>query len=471
MKSRIFIRLITIFGAVMLLFSIVLGSAFISLFRNHTINLNRSAMEQKAISIANTLSSFQQGIMGGYGAYMRFLDELAMAEVWIIDENLNIFSRRQGKHMANYTELPENAGQIVLEVFSGKITYSEEFSSLLDASSLTVGAPVWLGDRVVGAVLIHSPVSGITAAVTQGLITVSVSCAVALLVAGIMAAILSYRFTRPLSQMKNVALSLAQGDYEVQTNIVSQDEIGQLAGVLDSLSQRLKAAEIERQSLNKMREDFVANVSHELRTPVAVLRGSLELLSDGTINELEEVSEYYHQMLSESKHLERLVNDLLELSRLQDVGFYLEMEEVNLCDVVKDAVRAIRHTSQSKQIAIITTLPDTGCMIKGDYGRIRQLLIILLDNAVKFSYEKGYIEVSLICENGCTMTVADHGSGIAAEDIPYIFDRFQKSNTRENKSGTGLGLAIAGEIVKRHHGIISVESNKAGTSFQIAFPQ
>jgi len=470
MKSRIFIKLIAVFGAVMLLFSIVLGSVFITLFRNHTIDLNRSAMEQKAVSIADTLSSFQQGTMGGYGAYIRFLDELAMAEVWIVDENLNISSRRQDKHMVNYTELPENAEQIVLEVFSGEITYGEEFSGLLGVSSLTVGAPVWLGDRVIGAVLVHSPVSGITAAVTQGLTTVSVSCAVALLAAGIVAAVLSYRLTRPLSQMKNVALSLAQGNYEAQTNIVSRDEIGQLAGVLDSLSQRLKAAETERQNLNKMREGFVANVSHELRTPVAVLRGSLELLNDGTINKPEEVSEYYYQMLSESKHLERLVNDLLELSRLQDVGFYLEMEEVNLCDVVKDAVRVVRRASQSKQIDIITTLPDTECMIKGDYGRIRQLLIILLDNAVKFSYEQGYIEVSLICGNGCTMTVADHGSGIAAEDIPYIFDRFHKSNTKENNDGTGLGLAIAGEIIKRHHGTISVNSNNAGTSFQIVFP-
>ncbi len=471
MKSRVFIKLIATFGAVMLLFSIVLGSVFITLLRNHTIELNRSAMEQKAVSIADTLSSFQRDTMGGYGAYIRFLDELAMAEVWIVDENLNIFSRRQDKHMMNYTELPENAEQIVLEVFSGEITYGEEFSGLLGVSSLTVGAPIWLGDRVVGAVLLHSPVSGITTAVIQGLTTVCVSSAVALLVAGIVAAVLSYRLTRPLSQMKNVALSLAQGDYEVQTNVVSQDEIGQLAGVLDNLSQRLKAAETERQNLNKMRESFVANISHELRTPVAVLRGSLELLQDGAVNNPEEVLEYYHQMLSESRHLERLVNDLLELSRLQDVGFYLNMEEVNLCDVVKDAVRAIRRTAESKQIAIVATLPDTECVMRGDYDRIRQLLIILLDNAVKFSYEQGHIEVSLICENGCLMTVADHGSGIAAEDIPYIFDRFQKSNTTENKSGTGLGLAIAAEIVKRHHGTISVKSKNAGTSFQIAFPQ
>lgn len=470
MKNRIFIKLISTFGAVMLLFSVVLGSVFITLFRSHTMEINRTTMEQKAISIADTLSAFQQSGMGGYGAYMRFLDELAMAEVWIVDENLNISARGFDKHMVSYEQLPENAEQIVSKVFSGEITYGEEFSGLLGVSALTVGAPIWLNDMVIGAVLVHSPVSGITAAVTQGLITVLASCAVALLVASIMAAVLSYRFTRPLSQMKSAALALSEGDYSAKTNVSTKDEIGQLAGVLDTLSQRLRVAEEERENLDKMREDFVANISHELRTPVAVLRGSLELLKDGTVNSPEDVSEYYHQMLSESRHLERLVNDLLELSRLQDGSFQLRMEEVNLCDVVKDAARAIRRTAQSKQITINTTLPDAECIINGDYDRIRQLLLILLDNAVKFSYEHGSIEIIIICKNDFTLMVTDHGSGIAAEEIPYIFDRFHKCNTKENKSGTGLGLAIAGEIVKRHHGTISVQSNEVSTSFRIIFP-
>ena len=269
--------------------------------------------------------------------------------------------------------------------------------------------------------------------------------------------------------MKNAALALSEGDYSAKTNVKTKDEIGQLAGVLDTLSQRLKLAEEERENLDKMQEDFIANVSHELRTPVAVLRGSLELLKDGTVNSPEDVSEYYHQMLSESRHLERLVNDLLELTRLQDSSFQLRMEEVNLCHMVKDAARAIRRTAQSKQIIINTTLPDEECFINGDYDRIRQLFLILLDNAVKFSYEHGSIEIILICQNDIKLMITDHGSGIAAEEIPYIFDRFHKLNTKENKSGTGLGLPIAGEIAKRHNGTISVQSDEVSTSFSIIF--
>lgn len=469
MKNKIFIKLLATFGVVMLLFSIVLGSVFGALFRSHTIKINRTAMEQKAVSIADTLSTFGRGEKGGYGAYLHFLDELAMAEVWIIDGDLNISTRGRGNHAVSYAQLPANAEKMVSQVISGQISYGEEFSGLLGVSAMTVGAPIWFGDRVEGAVLVHSPVSGIDDAVTQSLMTVLAGCAAALLAAGLAAAVLSYRFTKPLHQMKDTALSMVQGDYEVQTGISSHDEIGQLASVLDTLSQRLNAAEAERENLDKMRKGFVANVSHELRTPVAVLRGSLELLQDGSLTNHDEVNEYYSQMLSESRHLERLINDLLELSRLQDAGFLLQMDEVNLCDVLRDAVRAIRRTAQSRQIFVEAALPDTECVIAGDYDRIRQLILILLDNAVKFSYEHGSVEVSLAYQNDLILTITDHGSGIPPDDIPYIFDRFHKSDAKENKSGTGLGLAIASEIAKRHQASISVQSNEMGTSFQIIF--
>ena len=108
------------------------------------------------------------------------------------------------------------------------------------------------------------------------------------------------------------------------------------------------------------------------------MRGYLELLRDGTVTEPAEVQEYYDQMLLESCHIELLLNDLLDLSRLQEMGFRLSMEEVDPCNVVSDAVRAVRRTAQPKQIVITSELPDKECIINGDYGRIRQILVILL---------------------------------------------------------------------------------------------
>lgn len=478
MKNKIVWKLTAYFAAVLLLFTFVLGIIFLSKFRQHTIAINRSSMEEKAISIAKTLSSFnasgtqvmRRGGMGGYGAYLRFLDELAMAEVWIVDENLNMQTTGHGYSLDSSSDLPENAEQIVKQVFEGEVTYGQEFSGLLDTPSLTVGAPIYSGNRISGAVLLHSPVSGVDDAVRQGLSTLSAGIGVALILAGAAAVLFSYRFTNPLQRMKTAALRLADGQYDARTCVLQNDEIGQLAQTIDLLADHLTQALRERAALDKMKEDFLANVSHELRTPVAVLRGSLEVLLDGTVSEPEEIREYYEQMLLESQHQERLVNDLLDLSRLQDVHFRLEMSEMNLCDVVSDAVRAIRRVAQNKSISVPVTCPKEECVISGDYSRLRQLLLILLDNAVKFSEEKGCVELVLKRkESQYVLTVTNQGTEIPPEELPHIFERFQKMKSAQNPSGTGLGLAIAQQIAQRHGTVISAASRQGCTCFTIQF--
>ena len=145
------------------------------------------------------------------------------------------------------------------------------------------------------------------------------------------------------------------------------------------------------------------------------------------------------------------------------------MEEINLCNVINDAVRAMRPVVKNKNISINLTLPDTECLIDGDYDRIRQLIVILLDNAINFSYKNGNIDLVLTMQDHFVLSITDYGSGIEQKDLPYIFDRFHKKDDKGNTSGTGLGLAIASEIAKRHGANISVQSDSKGTEFQIVF--
>lgn len=479
MKNKMVWKLAASFAIVLLLFTAVLGTVYLLQFRQHTIAINRVEMEKRAIGIADTLSSFQsedrvdgrQCGMGGYGAYLRFMDEIAMADVWIVDDGLNIMTNGRGHMDTNYDQLPENAEKIVSRVFAGEITYGEEFSGLLDTPTLTVGAPICTEEGTVfGVVLLHSPVSGIVEAVRQGVSSLIAGMAVALVFAVCAAIWQSYRFTKPLQKMNNAASQLAEGDYTAKTKVLQNDEIGQLAITIDLLADHLSLAEQERVALDKLKEDFVANVSHELRTPVAVLRGSLEVLRDGTVDNPQEISEYYDHMLMQSCHLERLVNDLLDLSRLQDAQFQLQMGEVNLCDVVKDGVRGIRRLAQEKELSILAECPEEECLVQGDYGRIRQMFLILLDNSLKFSNVGGTIEVKL-CRNeeAYALSVTDHGMGIPPDEIAYIFQRFRKTNSEQNKNGTGLGLAIAKQIAERHGAKIFVESQGGKTCFSIQF--
>ena len=172
-------------------------------------------------------------------------------------------------------------------------------------------------------------------------------------------------------------------------------------------------------------------------------------------------------MLRETLGLQRLTNDLLELSKLQNPDFHIERTNVVLQDVLSDALHAADLMAQKKKITILREMPAEAVAIQGDYGRLRQMFMIVLDNAVKFSGEGSRIEVTL---TQTRVTVRDFGAGIAPDLLPYIFDRFRKTPSEENRQGSGLGLAIARQIAVRHGMEIMAESTLGeGTIFTFTF--
>lgn len=480
MKSRIARRLMLYFTAALLLFTAVVGVIFISLFRSRTIEDNKKSLETRAVSIAGALSEYMsntasggmKGMMGsakiGYGAYLRFIDDIAMSDVWIVDENLNLITNSQmASQNYNYADLPEDADRVVKEAFSGKTTFSEGFSNLLSVPTLTIGTPIKVDGQTVGVVLLHSPVEGVNDATIKGAGILTVSILAALVFSVVLSVFLAFTFTRPLNKMKKSTLLLAQGDYTVRTDVSQNDEIGELAGAIDILSDKLLIAREESDKLDKLRRDFVANISHELKTPVTVIRGSLEALCDEVVTQPEQVKSYHQQMLKESVHLQRLINDLLDLSKLQNTDFKIEMQSLNLCDILNDVIRSAGQLAQEKKIKISQEFDSQFLEVQGDYGRLRQMFLIVFDNAIKFSPAGSTIYVSLSSRD---VLIRDRGKGIAQEDLPYIFDRFYKIEAEDNKSGSGLGLAIAKQIADRHNIGVSVNSRLSeGAEFKFSF--
>lgn len=478
MKNKIALKLTLYFSAVLLLFAVIIGAVFITLFRAHTFKNHTSDMDARAVSIAAALSDYMgdlgttgRGMMGGmngYGAYLRFVDDIAMADVWIVDENLNLItSSPMSGTDYNYSDLPEDADKVVKEVFEGKTTFSKGFSSVINSPTLTVGTPIEVDGKIVGAVLLHSPVEGIDEATMRGIGILAISLLCALILSSVLSVILALVFVKPLNKMKSSALLLASGDYYAKTGVRQNDEIGQLAGAIDSLSQKLQTAKRESDNLDKLRRDFVTNISHELKTPVTVIRGSLEALNDDVVTEPEQVKKYHQEMLSEVIILQRLVNDLLDLSKLQNTDFAIEMQQLNLCDILSDAARSAEHLAKEKHIEILQNYDTKLLTVAGDYGRLRQMFLIILDNAIKFSPPGSMVTITL--KNGA-VTISDKGKGISSEDLPYIFDRFYRARTEDNKLGSGLGLAIAKQIADRHGILVSVKSEmNAGTAFQLYF--
>ena len=250
---------------------------------------------------------------------------------------------------------------------------------------------------------------------------------------------------------------------------------------LDDLSKRLYKAKTERENQEQLRMDFFANVSHELRTPITVMRGYTETLNDGVITDEVMVNEYYRKMLIECRSMERLVGDLFILSKMQNPDFKIEKEPVSIRQVFGDVLRSAREIARKKNITITQKLSvddEEPCMILGDYERLRQMFMIIIDNAVKFSYESGEIIISI--EKRITpkkqvkiyVSIQDFGVGISKEALPYIFEKFYKSKLKQNQKGTGLGLMIAKQIALRHGCDIMVESEiEQGTKFSFEFEE
>ena len=396
---------------------------------------------------------------------MRMIEDIAMGEVWIVDAKTgNIVQGRNEKGQPfSYLKLPPNAEETIKKAISGETTTTENFNDYLNENSITVAVPIKNGETIEGVVLLHSPVKYMSSALKSGIYTLIFSILAALILASISAVWLSISFTKPLNKIRDTTTELAKGNYEVTTQIKQSDEIGELAKSIDKLALQLDKSSKESERFQKMRQNFIANISHELRTPITVIRGSIEAICDGVISNPEQLKDYNEQILSDSIHLQRLVNDLIDLTKLQNTDFSIDKSTINLFEIINDAVRSMKQISTKKGVKISFSVEKAieadKYLFVGDYQRIRQMIIIVLDNAIKFSNENQKVDILLKKENKkYELKICDSGRGIDPENIGEIFNRYHKSNTEENKNGMGLGLAIAKEIALRHNIEIFVKS-------------
>jgi two-component system sensor histidine kinase ResE len=232
----------------------------------------------------------------------------------------------------------------------------------------------------------------------------------------------------------------------------------------------------EERRLDKLRKDFIANVSHELRTPIAMLQGYSEAIIDDIASTDEEKKEIAQVIYDESLRMGRLVNELLDLARMEAGHITLNYEEVNLHQFVERIVRKFQGLAKEKSILLsVKHVNDTNKSFSLDPDRIEQVLTNLIDNAIRHTSENGTVTVFVEYEEtGIKIDVQDSGVGIPEEDLPFVFERFYKADKARTRgrSGTGLGLAIAKNIVNAHDGHITVHSKvNEGTTFTFFIPR
>ena len=402
---------------------------------------------------------------------MKMIENIAMAEVWILDAKTRNIVQGEKNQLISYFKLPPNAEDTIKKALDGKVTTTENFNDYLSENSITVAVPIKNGTKIEGVVLLHSPIKYLSLSLKSGTYTLVLSIIIALFLASIAAIWLSASFTNPLNKIKNTTLELAKGNYEIKTNVKQSDEIGELARSIDILALKLDKSLKERERFEKMRQNFIANVSHELRTPITVIRGSIEAICDGIINDSKQLDEYNHQILADSIHMQHLINDLIDLTKLQNLDFSIKEEIISLKDIINDVVRSMKQISSKKNIKINSVIsPDI--VIPADEILIMRLFINLITNAVNYGKENGYINIELFkFKDKIISKISDNGIGIAQENINKIWTRFYQVDSSRSSDSSGLGLSMVKWIVEAHKGSISVKSElNKGTSFTVELP-
>lgn len=279
---------------------------------------------------------------------------------------------------------------------------------------------------------------------------------------------ISKKLGSPLVEMEKVAKQIAEKkNFSLRVNYEANDEIGSLANAINHLSETL-----ERYQTN--RNEFFSNITHELKTPLTYVKGYANAVKHEMYQSEEEKNEFLEIIENEADHISNLLDDMMDLSKIEEGKIDLNKEDVNLNMLVEEMIRRAQMRASEKGLALHLDIPDSIVYLYCDKNRMEQILTNLIENAVRYT-EKG--SISLEVEEHAKeiqITVKDTGIGIKKEDIPYLFERFYRADKSRSRAhgGTGLGLSIVKNLIELHEGSIHVESEiNVGTTITLTFPK
>lgn len=363
--------------------------------------------------------------------------------------------------MDNHRERPE-----LQQAHKSGLGVVTRFSETLSKSMRYMAMPIDDAHHQYGFIRVALPLSQID----QRLNRLQNIAIVAAILTAIIALMLGFwiarSFAAPLSRMTKIAQLFSEGDYKQRLEIDRQDEIGELAKTLNLFAETAEQREV-------IRKDFIANASHELKTPVTAIQGITETLLEDTSMNKETRQRFLQKVNSQSIRLSQLISDLLALSRLESSSTE-SFENIDLKEVIEDSCNVLQPFAIEKGLSLGVQCPETKVVISGDEESLNQLLINLLDNAIKYTPEGGKVTVLLTTnDEQAIIEVKDNGIGIEPAEQQRIFERFFRVDKARSKTlgGTGLGLSIVKHIVIRHQGHIILESASGqGSLFRVTLP-
>ncbi|WP_312888998.1 sensor histidine kinase [Desertibacillus haloalkaliphilus] len=421
--------------------------------------------QAKKINVAIHDQSIDQNLQ----EKLAFYDESFDVEIWIFNS--------EGEITATSTEdevyIGKSVSSTVLKnVISGREVVNELDFEGLKEPMLSVVVPLGKDSTVYGGVVLHSPVKGMNEVIGNIRESILWLILVGVLISTIFVSYLSWTISRPLQKINRAVSEIGMGNFNQRITIDSADELGELAATINHMSEKLDKVEGERQRIENIRTDFLANFSHEFRTPLTAMQGFIEALQDDLIAEKGR-KKYYNVMYEETMNLNCLVDDLMDLIKLRSQETKLLKETVHVNHALEKVLLKFQTAVEEKGLSFKVRSEEESLFIYADPSRLNQVIDNLLANALKFTNE-GSISITAK-RNGenIELIISDTGIGISEADLPYIWERFFKvdrGRAKENK-GTGLGLAIVKELIELHDGNVSVHSQiGVGTTFSITLP-
>ncbi len=512
MKKSLSTRLMYSFMTIIVVIVVGITAGISYLIADYFFEMKEHELSEKGHEMAETIEYFIR--MDDHDTLSRYIvaiDRLVGARIWLFDDKYGLMaasyvSRNRTtnnddaiSYFFNNKEdvnnlsaegialldkdikrgnLSDKIRVILQDIYAGKSVKSQIFHPYYKEQVILVGVPyVNPVTKTKGAILMTEPLSGFDSFLRNIYIYTVVLGFIALVFSLFLVKSFSKIIIRPLLNMKDCAIAMASGDYSMRVEVTGEDEVAELGKSLNSLGKDLDEYVKKMERTEKMRRDFVANVSHELRTPITIIRGYNEAIYDGIVTDADVLQRYRGLINDETIRLERMVRELLDISRLQSSnGLHSSsLEELPLATIINNVVEKLEVKTTTNNVKFEVDA-DKDIKILGNGDQMVQLILILSDNALKYSPENGtvFIGAKKLDDGSVLVTVKDEGPGIPEEDIPFIWERFykvDKSHCR-NVPGTGLGLAIAKEIIRMHGASAEVISKcGCGATFEIKFPK
>ncbi|QSO52852.1 HAMP domain-containing protein [Alicyclobacillus curvatus] len=400
--------------------------------------------------------------MGGT-MMMQMLCVSADVTTVMVDRSGSIIASSPSLHLSN----PNTSDKSVMQrALAGQDALHGGNSAFFGGTGIVAAVPIHSQGQVTGAVVLFRSEKTVVSAFDHVKWLLFVAGLGGILVSLGLTVILSKRIATPLQQMSKVAKEMTKGNYKAEVSVTGQDEVAQLGEAINGLAANLN-------HLDTSRKAFLADVAHELRTPMSYIRGYSQVLDEGLFETEDEERKYIRIIHDEAKRLESLVNDLFVLAQGDAQMLAMDRQSIEVSELISSVAERMRKKAEDKGIDIKVFSSDN-LVLCADGARLEQVLVNLVDNAIRYTPAQGHIELRLRkVGNFAEIAVSDTGVGIPKSDLPHIWERMyrvEKSRSRE-RGGTGLGLAIVKQIVEAHGGTVDAQSEEnRGTTITVRIP-